>query len=152
MYGFISGHLILFHLSLFLFWSLFFKEIKDFHTLARIYYIKLMCCAVLSCSAMSDSLQPHELQLARLLCPWGFYRQENWSGLTCLSPGDLDWTQISPTLQVDSLLTEPSGKSKNTGLGSLSLFQGIYPTQELNWGLLHCRQILYQLSYQRNPH
>ena len=31
-----------------------------------------MCCAVLSCSAMSDSLQPHGLQLARLLCPWGF--------------------------------------------------------------------------------
>ena len=35
--------------------------------------------------------------------------------------------------------------------GSLSLLQGIFPTQELNWGLLHCRQILYQLSYQVSP-
>ena len=37
---------------------------------------------------------------------------------------------------------------KNTGMGSLSLLQGIFPTQESNWALLHCRQILYQLSYQ----
>ena len=33
-------------------------------------------------------------------------------------------------------------------MGSLSLLQGIFPTQEWNQGLLHCRQILYQLSYQ----
>ena len=37
---------------------------------------------------------------------------------------------------------------QNTGVGSLSLFQWIFPTQELNQGLLHCRWILYQLSYQ----
>ena len=40
---------------------------------------------------------------------------------------------------------------KNTGVDSLSLLQGIFPTQESNWGLLHCRQILYQLSYQGKP-
>ena len=56
----------------------------------------------------------------------------------------------SPTLQVDSLSTEPPGKPKNTGVGSLSLLQGIFPTQELNQDLLHCRQILYQLSYERS--
>ena len=39
-------------------------------------------------------------------------------------------------------------KSKNTGVGSLSLLQGIFPTQESNWGLLYYRWILYQLSYQ----
>ena len=33
-------------------------------------------------------------------------------------------------------------------MGSLSLLQGIFPTQESDWGVLHCRQILYQLSYQ----
>ena len=33
-------------------------------------------------------------------------------------------------------------------MGSLSLLQGIFPTQELNCGLLHCRRILYQLSYE----
>ena len=56
----------------------------------------------------------------------------------------------SPTLQADSLVSEPPGKPKNTGAGSLSLLQGIFLTQESNWGLLYCRQILYQLSYQGN--
>ena len=37
---------------------------------------------------------------------------------------------------------------KNTEVGTLSLLQGIFPSQELNQGLLHCRWILYQLSYQ----
>ena len=57
----------------------------------------------------------------------------------------------SPTLQADSLPTEPPGKPKNTGVGSLSILQWIFPTQESNQGLLHCRQILYQLSYQGSP-
>ena len=51
-------------------------------------------------------------------------------------------------MQVDSLPSEPPGKPTNTEVGSLSLLQGIFLTQELNWGLLHCRRILYQLSYQ----
>ena len=45
----------------------------------------------------------------------------------------------------------PPGKPKNTGVGSLSLLQQIFMTQESNQGLLHCRQILYQLSYQGSP-
>ena len=53
-----------------------------------------------------------------------------------------------PALQVNSLSPEPPGKSVNTEVGSLSLFEAIFPTQELNWGLLNRRQILYQLSYQ----
>ena len=57
----------------------------------------------------------------------------------------------SPSLHVDSLPAEPQGKPKNTGVGILSLLQGIFLTQELNQGLLHCRQILYQLSYQGSP-
>ena len=40
---------------------------------------------------------------------------------------------------------------QNTGVGSHSLLQGIFPTQESNWGLLYCRQILYLLSYQGSP-
>ena len=39
----------------------------------------------------------------------------------------------------------------NTGVGSLFLLQWIFLTQELNLGFLHCRQILYQLSYQGSP-
>ena len=42
-------------------------------------------------------------------------------------------------------------KPKNTGVGGLSLFQQIFLTQELNQGLLPCRWILYQLSYQGSP-
>ena len=42
-------------------------------------------------------------------------------------------------------------KPKNTGVGSLSLLQWIFPTQESNPGLLNCKRILYQLSYQGNP-
>ena len=57
----------------------------------------------------------------------------------------------SPTLQADSLPTGPSGKPKNTGVGSLSLLQGIFLTQESTRGLLHCRWILYQLSHKRSP-
>ena len=57
----------------------------------------------------------------------------------------------SPTLQVDSLPSEPPEKPKNTGVGSLSLLQRIFPTRESNQGLLHCRQILYQLSYEGSP-
>ena len=41
---------------------------------------------------------------------------------------------------------------KNTGVSSHSLLQGIFPTQRLNMGLLHCRRILYHLSHhQRSP-
>ena len=58
---------------------------------------------------------------------------------------------MSPTLRADSLPVEPQGKPKNTRMGSLCLLQGIFPTQELNWGLLHYRQILYQRSYQKSP-
>ena len=49
---------------------------------------------------------------------------------------------------MDSLLSEPPEKPKNTEVGSLSLLQWIFLTQESDWGLLHCRQIFYQLSYQ----
>ena len=38
-----------------------------------------------------------------------------------------------------------------TGVGSFSLLWGIFPTQGSNPGLLHCRQILYQLSHQGSP-
>ena len=40
---------------------------------------------------------------------------------------------------------------QNTGVGSCCLHQGIFPTQGLNPGLPHCRQILYQLSHQGSP-
>ena len=57
----------------------------------------------------------------------------------------------SPSLQANSLPAEPQGKPKNSGMDSLSHLQWICPTQELNLGLLNCRRILYQLSYEGSP-
>ena len=79
------------------------------------------------------------------------FRPEYWSGYFS-SPGGLPNSGMeprSPTLQADSSPSEPQGKPKNTGVGSLFLPQGMFPTQELNWDLLHCRWILYQLSYHK---
>ena len=53
-----------------------------------------------------------------------------------------------PSLQMDPLMTEQSGKPRNTGAGSPYVLQGIFTTQESNQDLMHCRRILYQLSYQ----
>ena len=90
-------------------------------------------------------------------CPT-LYNPMDYTVHGILQPRILEWGAFpfsrgssqprSPALQVDSLATEPQGKSKNTGVGSLSLLHQIFPTQELNWGLLHCRWILYQLNYQ----
>ena len=73
---------------------------------------------------------------------------EYWSGSLSLLQGI---EPRSPTLQANSLPSEPPGKPKNSTVGSLSLLQGIFPTQESNEGLLHGRRILYQLSHQGSP-
>ena len=49
------------------------------------------------------------------------------------------------------LLCPWNSPGKNNGVGSHFLFQGIFPTQGLNLGLLHCRRILYHLSHQGSP-
>ena len=89
---------------------------------------------------------------ARCLTPWTSPGQNTGVGNIPLLRGSSqprDRTQVSP-LQADSLLAEP-GKPKNAGVGSLSLLQGIFPTQESSQGLLHCRRVLYQMSYQGSP-
>ena len=77
-----------------------------------------------SCSVISDSLQTHGLYSE-------FSRPEYWSEYPSPSPGDLSNPWIEPrfpALQVDSLSVDPEGKLKNTGVGSLSLLQWIFPT------------------------
>ena len=61
--------------------------------------------------------------------------------------------QLCPTLRPNGLLFTKllcpwNSPGKNTGLGYQVLLQGIFPTQGLNLGLPHCRQILYHLSHQ----
>ena len=58
---------------------------------------------------------------------------------------------MSPALQVDSLPAEPQEKPKNCGVDSLFLLQGFFLTQESNQGLLHCKRVFYQLSYEGIP-
>ena len=97
---------------------------------------KLLSCVRLF--AIPWTIQPMEVS-----------RPEYWSGYQFPSPGDLPNPGIeprSPEFQADSLPAESQGKTKNTAVGSLSLLQ-IFQTQESNQGLLHCRQILYQLIY-----
>ena len=58
---------------------------------------------------------------------------------------------MSDSLPPHGLYNPWNSPGQNSGVGSLSLLQGICPTQGLNPGLPHCRWILYQLSYQRSP-
>ena len=107
---------------------------------------------------MSESLQPHGLQHTRLPCPslatewkllshiWLFVTP--WTVHGILQAKILEWVAFpfsrdlpnpriesrSLALQADSLPAEPQGKPKNTGMGSLSLLQGIFPTSA--WSLL----------------
>ena len=53
---------------------------------------------------------------------------------------------VSDSLQPHVLYSPWNSPGQNTGVGSLSLLQGIFPTQGSNPGLPHCGQILYQLS------
>ena len=58
------------------------------------------------------------------------------------------WTQVPHTAGRFFTSWSTREAQEYTGVGSLSLLQRIFLTQQSNWGLLHCRQILYQLSYQ----
>ena len=58
---------------------------------------------------------------------------------------------ITDSLQPHGLYSPWNSLGQNTGVGSLSLLQGSFPTQGSNPNILHCRQILYQLSHKGNP-
>ena len=60
-------------------------------------------------------------------------------------------TLRSHGLQPTRLLSPWDFPSKNIGVSCHFLLHGIFPTQGSNMGLLHCRQIVYQLSYKGSP-
>ena len=88
---------------------------------------------------------------------WELDYKESWVPKNwCFWAVVLEKTLESHSIMSDSLwphgLYSPrDSPGQNTGVGSLFLLQGIFPTQESNRGLLHCRRILYQLSYQGSP-
>ena len=81
----------------------------------------------------------------------------------CMDKGDMTfhmhngmlWSEscsvVSDSLRLHGLYSPWNSPGQNTAVGSLSLLQGIFPTQGLNPGLLHCRQILYHLSRKGSP-
>ena len=109
----------------------------------------MICAVSLSPVRLCDPKEGPEP--TKLLCPWGFSRQEYLSELPCPPPGDLPNPGIeprSPTLQTDSFPSEPPEMRKNIGVGSLSFVQGNLPDPGIKPGSPPCRRILYQLSYQ----
>ena len=58
---------------------------------------------------------------------------------------------VSDSLWPHGLYSPWNSPGQNTGVGSLSLLQGIFPTQGSNPGLPHCRRILYQINHQGSP-
>ena len=101
---------------------------------------KLLLCPTL-CDPMDCTV--HRILQARILewVAFPFSRRSSQSR---------DQAQVSCTVG-RFFISWTTGKPKNTGVGSLSLLQQIFLTQEFNWGLLHCWWILYQLSYQGSP-
>ena len=80
----------------------------------------------------------HEIKRHLLLGRKAMTNLVKWKLLNCI------WFLVTQST-IYSLWNSPG---QNTGVGSLSLLQGIFPTQGLNPGLPHCRRILYQLSHQ----
>ena len=100
-----------------------------------------MCCAVqyYMFSVVSDSATPwtvaHKAPMSM-----GFLQVRILEWVAMPSSRGSSQPRIksrSPALQVDSLPSEPPGKPKSIGMGSLSLLQGNFLTQESNQGLLH---------------
>ena len=81
----------------------------------------------------------------RTLTHWNFFLVD--SVTLCES-----FSVVSDSLLTHGLYGPWNSPGQNTGVGSLSLLQGIFPTQGLNPGLLHCRRILYQVSHKGSPY
>ena len=91
-------------------------------------------------------------------CPWDnvhnlFGFPEVWNGqpMALRSRESESLSVMSDSSQPHGLYSPWSSSGQNTGVGRLSLLQGIFPTQGFNPGLLNCRLILYQLSHKESP-
>ena len=91
--------------------------------------------------------------------PW-ILKIRRWGRGGTWSIGNICWnvlgdsesrSVVSDCLWPHGLYSPWNSPGQNTGVGSLSLLQGIFPTQGSNSGLLHCRHILYQLSHRESP-
>ena len=78
------------------------------------------------------------------------YKANSYLELKVFKESESD-SVVSDSLRPHGLCSPWNSLGQNTGVGSLSLLQGIFPTQGSNPGLLHCMQILYQLSHKGSP-
>ena len=86
----------------------------------------------------SKSLHPESLYPEFWLCDLLMFQSESHPVL-------------SESFQPHGLYSSWNSPGQNTGVGSVSLLQGIFPTQRLNPDLPYCRQVLYQLSHKGSP-
>ena len=99
----------------------------------------------MSCSVMSNSLQPHELY-----SPWNSPGQNTGVGSHCLLQGIVPTQGSNPGLpHCRQILYQLShqGSPRTLEWVAYPFSRGIFLTQESNWGLLYGRWILYQQSY-----
>ena len=110
-----------------------------------------VCARTLSCSDISNSLWPSWTVAHQTLLSMGIFqaRTLEWVAIPSSrrSSQPRDWTQVSciaGEFFIDWAITEAQEYWSGLPMSSL----GVFPTQESNWGLLNCRWILYQLSFQ----
>ena len=122
-------------------------------------FIELLLSLRRTLSCLCPNLLPPHLLLWRCCTAYGILASQSGTDQALSSesrvptiglPGNslkVKVTQLCPTLCDPHGLYSPwNSPGQDTGVGSLSLLQQIFPTQELNSSLLHCRWILYQLS------
>ena len=120
------------------YWATELNWTEDRRQLLLYYKVKVKVAQL--CPTLCDTMDCHGIIQIRILewvafpLSWGSSHPRDWTQASHIAGGFFpSWAQ---------------GKPNNSGVGSLSLLQKIFPTQECNWDLLHYRQILYQLSYQ----
>ena len=100
-----------------------------------------------SWSVVSDSLWP-----LGIYSPWNSPGQNTGEGSLSLPQGIFPTQGLNPVCCIaGGFFTSWATKEAQEYWSSLFCLQRIFPTQESDWGLLHCRRILYQLSYQGSP-
>ena len=108
--------------------------------------------------------QVYQTHLAQWIFLWELYplkaSEKAWPGCPCFFGlkcigFEVKWSEscsvVSDSLWPHGLYSPWNSSGQDTGVGSHPLLQGIFPTQGSNPGLLHCRQIRYQLSHQGSP-
>ena len=78
-------------------------------------------------------------------------REENIKIIMVVVLDSRAWLSVTDSIDLARILCPWESPGKNTGVGCHSLLQRVFPTQGLNPGLLHCRQILYHLNHQGSP-